>query len=148
MSPVQEAPARRVAPKPARRGEGWRLGGLAGAVVGLVVALNAWGPTPRPFVEERPEAGSAGLAEAVPATRVDEESPISVQEGLGVEMPKNLLPGQRRPPCSKREREILGGCWLLQVNIEPPCGPRVYEWKKGCYVPMFDTQRPPTSDPP
>ncbi len=147
-------------PLPARRVLTWRVG-LAAVVAGLVVALDAWGPEPTQSTqvpetvarvlraEDRPDAGTAGVAQAVLPTRGGEEPPhVSEQQGLRLNLPKNPLPGQRRPPCAKREVEINGGCWVVLVNMEPPCGPRIYEWKQGCYWPAFDTAPPPTSDPP
>jgi hypothetical protein len=144
---------------PARRMLGWGLG-LSAAVVGLLVALNTGGmqhfqPVEGPAAvaqetrsQDKPDAGTAGTAEAVRATHVEGALPVSEQEGLSLDLSKNPLPGQRRPPCGKREIEINGGCWVFQVNMEPPCGPRIYEWKQGCYLPTFDPQIPPTSDPP
>jgi hypothetical protein len=147
-------------PVPVRRVLTWKVG-LAAAVAGLVVVLDASRPEPRRAVQEpeavarearaedRPETGTAGLAQVVPPTRVGEEPPhVSEQQGLRLNLPDNPLPGQRRPPCSKREIEINGGCWVLLVKMEPPCGPRIYEWKQGCYWPAFDAAPPPTSDPP
>jgi hypothetical protein len=147
-------------PVSVRRSLRWRVG-LAAAVAGLVVALDAWEPEPRRSVQEpeavarearaedRPDAGTAGMAQAVLPIRMGEEPPrVSEQQGLRLNLPKNPLPGQRRPPCAKREIEINGSCWVFQVNMEPPCGPRIYEWKKGCYLPTFDPAPPPTSDPP
>ncbi|HVG62430.1 MAG TPA: serine/threonine-protein kinase [Hyalangium sp.] len=147
-------------PVPVRRVVTWKVG-LAAAVAGLVVALDVWRPEPRRAVQEpeadarearaerRPDSGTAGLAQVVLPTRVGEEPPhVSEQQGLRLNLPDNPLPGQRRPPCSKREIEINGGCWVLQINMEPPCGPRIYEWRQGCYLPTFDPAPPPTSDLP
>jgi serine/threonine protein kinase len=139
-------------PIPSRRLLTWKVG-LAAASAALVVALrSAQNPDAAAQAlgtEEKSDAGPAGIAQGVPATRVGEEPPLmSEQQGLRLNLPKNPLPGQRRPPCSKREIEINGGCWVLQVNMEPPCGPRIYEWKKGCYLPTSDPAQQPTSDPP
>ncbi len=142
----------------ARRAVGLGVG-LAAAVVGLWVAVKTGGMQQAQLVDgpaavaqeareqDQPDAGTTGMAEAVPATRVNGTPPMSEQKGLSLELPKNPLPGQRRPPCVKRESEINGGCWTLLVNMEPPCGPRLYEWKQGCYWPAFEAPRPPTSDP-
>lgn len=145
---------------PMRRVLTWRVG-LAAAVAGLVATLDAWEAEPRFFMqapevvarqvgaEDKPDAATAGKTEVGQTTRAGEEPPpVSGQQGLRLNLPKNPLPGQRRPPCGKREIEINGGCWVFQVNMEPPCGPRIYEWKKGCYLPTFDVAPPPTSDPP
>jgi hypothetical protein len=153
-------PRRAANAVPARRVLTWKVG-LAAASAALVVALDTWEPEPRRSeqapdavaralgTEEKSDAGAAGIAQGVPATRVGEELPLmSEQQGLRLNLPKNPLPSQRRPPCTKREVEINGGCWVFLVNMEPPCGPRIYEWKQGCYWPAFDTAPPPTSDPP
>jgi hypothetical protein len=147
-------------PVPVRRVLAWKVG-LAAAVAGVMGVLAAWEPEPGRFMQEpeavaqesrgedRPDAGTAGMAQEVLAARVDEEPPlVSEQQGLRLNLPKNPLPGQRRPPCGKRELEINGGCWVFQVNMEPPCGPRIYEWKKGCYLPTSDPAPQPTSDLP
>jgi hypothetical protein len=98
--------------------------------------------------EEKPDAGTAGAAEAVFAQQEDEGRLVSKQHGVFLDLPKKPLPGQRRPPCGKYESEISGGCWAFLSHAAPPCGPGIYEWKKGCYVPTFETPRPSASDPP
>jgi tRNA A-37 threonylcarbamoyl transferase component Bud32 len=139
-------------PQPVRERPAWVWGlgwvGVAAAV--LTVVLTPWQPLHRqPLVEEEPDAGTAGAAEAVLATRHEAEPPPRPErQGIRLDLPKKPLPGQRRPPCSTRETEINGGCWGLLANMEPPCGPRIYAWKKGCYLPIFEPPRPPTSDPP
>jgi hypothetical protein len=163
LTPQRAADAAAVSaaqPVPVRRVLTWKVG-LAAAAAGLVVALDAWRPEPRRSVQEpeavarearaedRRDAGTAGMAQVVLPARVGEEPPhVSEQQGFRLNLPDNPLPGQRRPPCGKREIEINGGCWVFLVKMEPPCGPRIYEWRQGCYWPAFDTAPPPTSGPP
>lgn len=126
------------------------------AVVGVALAISAWWTGDRPPVERREEvteeardsdkedAGTVGLAE-VPVS-VEQFEPV--RRGIGLEMPKNPLPGQRRPPCVKPLIKINGGCWVGPVDEEPPCGARSYEWQNKCYLPLIDSAQPATSDPP
>jgi tRNA A-37 threonylcarbamoyl transferase component Bud32 len=154
------AAASAAQPIPVRRVLAWKVG-LAAAVAGLVMALDSWESEFRRSVQEpgavarearaedRPDSGTAGMAQVVLPTRVGEEPPhVSEQQGLRLNLPDNPLPNQRRPPCSKREIEIKGGCWVFLAKMEPPCGPRIYEWRQGCYWPAFDSAPPPTSGPP
>jgi hypothetical protein len=146
-------------PVPARRVLTWRVG-LAAAIAGLVGALDAWEPEPRRSVQEpeavarqvgaedKPDAATAGTGQGGQPRGGKEPPHVPEHQGLRLNLPATPLPGQRRPPCSKREVEINGGCWVFLVNMEPPCGPRIYEWKQRCYWPAFETAIPPTSDPP
>ncbi|WP_224245275.1 serine/threonine protein kinase [Hyalangium gracile] len=93
------------------------------------------------------DGGSAGLVDTAFAS-VSTMPPVRGQVGIGLNMPKNPFPGQRRAPCEKPEVEVNGGCWIILGNETPPCGPRSYEWRNGCYWPSFENPLPATSDPP
>ncbi|WP_225412438.1 serine/threonine-protein kinase [Stigmatella hybrida] len=83
-----------------------------------------------------------------------EDSPLSgaaherEQGGLTLEMPKEPLPRQSRPPCPLNQVNIRGGCWFEISQVSPPCGETYYEWKGSCYFPVVVPPRPRTSDKP
>jgi hypothetical protein len=53
--------------------------------------------------------------------------------------------GQKKPPCTPRkEREIMGACWVPHVE-KPPCPEDTFEHKGACYMAIMATKRPPTS---
>ncbi|ADO74045.1 serine/threonine-protein kinase [Stigmatella aurantiaca] len=93
------------------------------------------------------DGGTRGVAD----TAV-EELPASVTRapkprGLSLDMPKEPLLGQRRPPCPPPEISIRGGCWV-PMRGNPPCEEGAYAWKDACYYPVSSPQRPSTSDNP
>jgi serine/threonine protein kinase len=96
-----------------------------------------------------PDAGTKGLGDDAVTTRAEaSEAPIT-QKSVSQEIPKQPLPGQRRPPCQRRwEVVINGGCWKLLAGSEPPCGEGEYEWQGGCYVAAQERTRQPTSTNP
>jgi hypothetical protein len=98
--------------------------------------------------EEKPDAGTAGAAEAVLAQQEDEGRLVSKQHGVFLDLPKKPLLGQRRPPCGKYEFAINGGCWVRPGEAPPPCGSVLYEWNNGCYSPTFTPPRSPTAEQP
>jgi len=69
---------------------------------------------------------------------------------LGLPMPKQPFPGQRKPPCDPvMEKVINGGCWAGPIGSrQPPCGNVAYDYDGGCYMPSLAAPRQPTSDPP
>jgi eukaryotic-like serine/threonine-protein kinase len=70
------------------------------------------------------------------------------QGGLTLEMPKEPLPRQSRPPCPSNQVNIRGGCWFEVPQAPPPCGETHYEWKGACYIPVIVPPRLRTSDKP
>jgi serine/threonine protein kinase len=66
---------------------------------------------------------------------------------IGLSMPRQPFPWQKKPPCERGETAINGGCWFGPSG-KPPCGPRAYDYSDGCYVPMSDPPRAPTSEDP
>jgi len=96
-----------------------------------------------------PDAGTQGLGDSALTERgAVQGAPIS-SKVISLDMPKQPLPGQRRPPCrSSWEEAIQGACWRPLAKIEPPCGDDAYEWQGACYDPSLDRTRPPTSQNP
>jgi eukaryotic-like serine/threonine-protein kinase len=96
---------------------------------------------------EAPDAGVGEMALASAQAFPRNPAPILA---LGLPMPKQPFPGQRRPPCDPEvERAISGGCWIGPLaSKKPPCGPTWYDYDGGCYAPNLAAPRQPTSDPP
>jgi hypothetical protein len=117
------------------------------ALVLLCGHLNLEGLWAPPSVMS--DGGTRGVADAavedVPMLRM---APSSEPGGLHLEMPKEPLPGQRRPPCPGYQTNIRGGCWVEVARGTPPCGEGAYDWKGACYYPVFAPPRPNTSDTP
>ena len=119
--------------------------------VGLLVLISGnlnlegvWAP---PSVMS--DGGTRGVADAaVEEVPVSNMAPESEPGGLSLEMLKEPLPGQRRPPCPRAQSNIRGGCWVEVAKVSPPCGDVFYEWKGACYAPVAAPQRPSTSDTP
>ncbi|MFL5345960.1 MAG: serine/threonine protein kinase [Hyalangium sp.] len=150
--------ARRAAqPVPPRQTRAWRWG-LAVVAAGVLLAVlgraASWQPMGRPEEvarqepdKESPDAGPARIADTALSARVEVEATAPGQRGIRVDMPKNPLPGQRLPPCSKPETEINGGCWKRLADEVPPCADNSFEWKSSCYAPSLSTSRPSASEP-
>ncbi|ADO73535.1 Protein kinase [Stigmatella aurantiaca DW4/3-1] len=122
-------------------------GGLA-----LAVGLLVWGAGHvnlgglGPFPLGMSDGGTGGVADAaVEESAVPGEESEFKPGGLSLDMPKEPLPGQRRPPCPRPEINIRGGCWIEVARTAPPCG-EGYAWKDACYYPVPAPPRPSTSD--
>ncbi len=136
---------------------GRALGSGIAIVGGLiaVIALQQWFPRHPPVEPSEgrmlqcqqdsgdTDAGASGLGSEALTARVDTCEPEPSREKIGLEMLKNPLPGQARPPCKGREVEINGGCWGRPAT--PPCDEREYEWQGLCYLPVFVRSPPATS---
>jgi predicted Ser/Thr protein kinase len=162
--PAQESienEPRPVAPRDALELSPW----LAAAAVALLV-LGAWWTAHRLSLDEptevaeatresgkegeggKEDAGTVGLGGTVPSVPASVAPTAPVRSVIGMDMPKNPLPGQGLPPCENYEVEINGGCWVRSGDASPPCGARSYAWRNKCYSPSFEPPRPTTSDPP
>jgi eukaryotic-like serine/threonine-protein kinase len=146
-----------MSPKRARHqvallGNGLALPMLAGCLAfGLIVLLagllsleRQWAP---PSIMD--DGGTRGVADsAVEDLPASSWAPESEPQGVRLEMLKEPLPGQRRPPCPRAQVNIRGGCWVEVVKVSPPCGDGFYDWKGACYAPVAAPPRPNTSDSP
>jgi hypothetical protein len=96
-----------------------------------------------------PDGGTRGLGEDSLASRVEAQRVPLAAKVISENMPKQPLPGQRRPPCRGNDVEVIhGACWIRLNGVEPPCGDNEYLWKGVCYAPLLGSTRPPTSQPP
>ncbi|MBN1205725.1 MAG: hypothetical protein JXB05_12480 [Myxococcaceae bacterium] len=93
------------------------------------------------------DAGTVGLSDTALEAPVAIAAPEPYRKAFGVDLPKELLRGQRRPPCGRGQVEIHGGCWMKLDERPPDCPEDAYEWKGDCYSPAFVSRRPTTSDP-
>jgi predicted Ser/Thr protein kinase len=149
-----------VRAEPQARPWAWRnmlaMAALSLTVVGPCWMAPEWSLAPpevtrveAPDAGMAPDAGTRGLGDDALTTRVEtQEAPLSA-ESVSVDIPKQPLAGQRRPPCKRSgEAVINGGCWKLLARSDPPCGDGEYQWQGACYDPALDRSRPPTSKKP
>ncbi|WP_245767802.1 serine/threonine-protein kinase [Stigmatella erecta] len=150
---TEQAPSPpRARPKAPQRTFPWKRGVAWVAGVVLAVSVGWWGG--RLSVRGPPSEGRGeeedrvGLAEAALSPAWDEGLLGSGWAGVGLGMPKNPFPGQRRPPCRPQyEREINGGCWSPPRDAPPPpCVDNAFDWQDGCYIPVLEIRRPSTSE--
>ena len=160
-APATQAPKARPAPVSGRYLPWFRTvrAAFAGATAFACIALCRSGDSPYEPQEvawvaaqdEALDGGTRGLGEEVLSTRVDtHELAAPSASAITQDMPDELLPGQRRPPCPRgSEVGINGGCWKHQPDIKPPCGdPDYYEWRGACYLPVMKRARVPTTQEP
>jgi hypothetical protein len=146
---------RTVRPESLRSAMAW-VGWLTAATLGVALAVKSGAQGHGAPVEEPAQAaGEASGTDEGTAALVDdmlagpqEVARPKAEQGLRREMPKGLLPNQRRSPCGRHETEIHGMCWIGVRDATPPCGDTYYDWKDGCYWPAPAPPRPPTAEPP
>jgi eukaryotic-like serine/threonine-protein kinase len=134
---------------PARREKRWPLALLPLAAGLLPLVLGHWDLAAHwSSPHGTADGGTGGVADAaVEDPPVSSTGPERPPNGLKLEMPKEPLPGQRRPPCPRNQINIRGGCWAEFIQVSPPCGDGFYDWKGACYLPVIVPPRPGTSDP-
>jgi serine/threonine protein kinase len=99
------------------------------------------------------------VAHFTPDAGVGDEALSTVQDtlprvgtwvlSLGRAMPPQPFPDQKRPPCERGEKAIMGACWLGPIADEkPPCGQKMFEYQEGCYFVSFTGPKTPTSGEP
>jgi eukaryotic-like serine/threonine-protein kinase len=93
-----------------------------------------------------PGAKTRGLGDGTQTERSGAENTPTESKAITLDMPKQPLPGQRRPPCRRGEEVIHGACWRRFAKIEPPCGDDAYEWEGACFDPAGARARSPTSE--
>lgn len=120
-------------PRASRRTGRW---GLAGAGLALVagLALLLWPRAPERMEMDDSSAESLSFA--------DRQDPLS--GGIAYPMPEKPFKEQSKPPCTEREEEVRGGCWIPHAKTAPcPRGTAEFEGK--CYVPVKKPDPAPTS---
>jgi hypothetical protein len=146
--------------EPQARSWAWRpvltIAAMSLTVVGPCWMAPEWslGP-PESAREEEPDAGMApdagtrGLGDDALTTRMEAQEIHLAAESISLDIPKQPLSGQRRPPCRRSWGVVInGGCWKLLAGSEPPCDDGEYRWQGACYVPALDQSRPPTTQKP
>lgn len=147
----REAEARARAEAATKQAQRWGWGPtwsteLAVALLGLLLAgiLVAWllpGQREALFVSSRAsrEGGRAAVGDSAEATPASALAPMLTEsqvKAVGLPLPENPFPGQRRPPCNRYgEVEIRGGCWYRLGDAPSPCREDAYDWKGACYLP-------------
>jgi eukaryotic-like serine/threonine-protein kinase len=141
--------------RPVFAGAPWLVATVTGVLVTGTwwAAQHAWEENRRRETQDKwsrgkADAGTSGLGDGEKAMSVSAEKPLPVRSGIRADVPKQPFSGQRLPPCVKPLVEIHGGCWVGPTDDTPPCEPGSYQWKNRCYMPMFEPQRPATSEPP
>ncbi|SEU15302.1 serine/threonine-protein kinase [Stigmatella erecta] len=132
-----------------RRGRRW-LRALLPLAAGLLPLVAGHWNLEEPWVSPpgTADGGTGGVADAaVEEPPLPNATPEPKPNGLKLEMPKEPLPGQRRPPCPRNQINIRGGCWAEFIQVSPPCGDSFYDWKGACYLPVMMPPRPSTSGP-
>jgi hypothetical protein len=137
----------------------------AASVTGGMLALAGWNLASWAFDsrqeiawaddEERSETGGVdvrmtGLADAgvKEGLALPINLPRIVMPVYALPMPKDPLPGQKKPPCNPRsEKEVIGACWAV-LELKPPCAESGFEHDGKCVVPSFTGSRQPTSGEP
>jgi serine/threonine protein kinase len=104
-----------------------------------------WLATPEELV---PFSTDGGIAEEALSSVENVPSAGAPYDSLGLPMPKQPYPWQRKPPCDRGETAINGGCWVWVGGESPPCGQKMFEYETRCYKPSVDTPRMPTAGEP
>ncbi len=163
-SPLARASAGQVrAPAHARP---WRPL-LATAAAGLALATWVWWLAPGKPVQkpstaqaaaergDPPDAGTAGLAEALASTSTSSAPGLQAPEVMAEDTPPEPEEEQARPDAKgrcphKRQMALNGGCWLQLSLTREECEDSGGHMFKGmCYVPVIPTghRHTPTSTP-
>jgi hypothetical protein len=141
----------------------WRPGFVAATLALMLVVGTCWmSPAPQggppaamqavaPSIDRAPDAGTRGLGDSTPTTRMaSQEAPVAPgTKAVTQQVPEKPLPGQMHAPCrGPGQLEINGGCWRRFAD-PPPCEDGIYEWKGACYwpVPQRPRVQPRTSKP-
>lgn len=132
---------------------------------GLALAVWAWWAAPsqpgekpplahaEPTPGDPPDAGTAGLGEALASASTEPFPELRAMEVMAEETPPEPQPGQARPDAKgrcphKRQVALNGGCWVEHPFNQEECEEKGgYIFKKTCYLPIASSGRPPTSSP-
>jgi hypothetical protein len=108
-------------------------------------------PTAEGAVSDAQRRRSVSLGDTSLSTQPEREESAD-KEPIAQEIPKQPLPGQRRPDakgrCPNRQVAINGGCWAKVDAAPEDCHGNMYLYQGSCYLPMFTRGRVPTSAPP
>ncbi|HLL06116.1 MAG TPA: serine/threonine-protein kinase [Myxococcaceae bacterium] len=144
-------------PAPPSRWGPWHTLTTLGLALILVTAREPVRPahvvvTPRvpenDLGEESHEGGTSAVGDEASAVPGAPKKPPLAGKRIGLNIPKDPLKGQRRPPCDEDDYEIRGGCWYKLKDKPPKCSPKSYEWQGDCYKPIYLPPREATSDSP
>jgi len=127
------------------------MGLLLAGVLGVWLHRGQW-VAQAPSAGESRDGGEGAVGDSAASAPLSAFTPEAASESVsavGLPLPEQPRPGQRKPPCNKgSETEIRGGCWYLLGATAPPCKADAYEWNGACYVPSWSAQREPTTDLP
>jgi eukaryotic-like serine/threonine-protein kinase len=106
-----------------------------------------WIATPEEVAQFAPDAG---VGEEALASFQNMPRAVLPPSYLGLRMPKEPIPGQKKPPCEPDIQKVInGGCWVGPLGTrKPPCGSEAFDYDDGCYMPVFPPPRQPASGTP
>jgi serine/threonine protein kinase len=124
-----------------------RVAAVSGGLLLVTGGVMHLGPSPCMDTQAvAPGVATTGLGEASLASRGAAQEVPPEPAPISRDMPKQPVPGQRRPPCQRKGALIIhGGCWKLLANIEAPCDDDDYEWQGACYRPIYERKRVPNT---
>jgi serine/threonine protein kinase len=95
-----------------------------------------------------PEAPDGGVGEEALTSVVQAPRDAAPYTTVGLPMPKEPAPGQKKPPCDPDvEVSVLGACWSL-LKKESPCGAAAFDYQGKCLRAVYEGPRQPTSEEP
>jgi serine/threonine protein kinase len=94
--------------------------------------------------------GPVSLGDTARSSSAEPEQ-ATTKKPIARDMPKDPLPGQRRPDskgrCPNRQVAINGACWTKVDAAPEDCQGNMVTYQGGCYLPMFTQGRVPTAAP-
>ncbi|WP_224244262.1 serine/threonine-protein kinase [Hyalangium gracile] len=146
------------------RGRSLKTLGIASSAAGILLAAAAWWGTQLDWEglsgaqEERhsvsEDRGIVAVGDGARLVSTNSSPHQTPSMGLGLDMPKKPLPGQRVPPCREGfevEIELTEGqkdtrsCWIKGDVQGSACKAHGYEYRGGCYAPSYPPPKLPQS---